>query len=546
MRNNGPVTNVEYVLKDEETIVSKTDLKGNITYVNQDFVRISGYSEQELMGAPQNILRHPDMPAAAFADMWHCLQGGKAWNGVVKNRSKNGDHYWVEANAAPVVEHGRIIGYASIRIKPSREKVKAAEAAYKLLREGATHIHVRHGQVVPARHKSKFSLRRISSLRSRLAAAGGVAILAALATALFISQGMLLWASCGAVLSVLLIGLLWGVAYNSAVEPLNQIRHDIEQMSDGDLTHHIEARGCKEAKDALQALRILQINVKLLIGQIKESSDVVSRGAVEMAEGNQELSARTEAQASSLEQTAASMEELTQAVRDNAEHANKANVLVDTAADVAAKGGEVVRKVVANMEEITAGSRRITEIISVIDGIAFQTNILALNAAVEAARAGEQGRGFAVVASEVRTLAQRSAAAAKEIKGVIEASSQAVASGSQSVADAGRIMQTIVSSVAEVHTHVADISQASNDQHGGIEQVNEAVMHLDEITQQNAAVTEQAAAVASDMRDHALHLGQLVNQFKLVNISTQRSAVVERQPKVLQRQAARRTLQLAS
>ncbi|MYM40808.1 methyl-accepting chemotaxis protein [Duganella qianjiadongensis] len=546
MRNNGPVTNVEYVLRDEETIVSKTDLKGNITYVNQDFVRISGYTEQELMGAPQNILRHPDMPAAAFADMWHCLQAGQAWNGVVKNRSKNGDHYWVEANAAPVVEHGRVIGYTSIRIKPSREKVKAAEAAYKLLREGATHIHVRHGQVVPARHKSRFSLRRVRTLAGRLALTGGLAVFVALATALFVAQGMLMWASCSALLSVLLVATLWWVAYSNAVEPLSQIRHDIEQMSDGDLTRNIQANGCREAKDALQALRILQINVKLLIGQIKESSDVVSRGAIEMASGNNELSARTEAQASSLEQTAASMEELTQAVRDNAEHANKANVLVDTAADVAAQGGEVVRKVVANMDEITQGSRRITEIIGVIDGIAFQTNILALNAAVEAARAGEQGRGFAVVASEVRTLAQRSAAAAKEIKAVIEASSQAVASGSQSVAEAGRIMQTIVSSVAEVHTHVADISMASNDQHGGIEQVNEAVIHLDEITQQNAAVTEQAAAVASDMRDHALHLGQLVNQFKLVNVSSQRPAAAERQPQPGQRQPARRALQLAS
>ncbi len=528
MRNNGPVTNHEYVLNDDETIVSKTDLQGNITYVNQAFVKISGYTEQELMGAPQNILRHPDMPAVAFADMWACLKAGQAWNGMVKNRSKNGDYYWVEANAAPVVEHGRTVGYTSIRIKPSREKVKAAEAAYKLLREGASHLTVRHGRAVPVQRMGRFSLSRIRSLGGRLALAGGVSIFVALATAAFVAKGMPMWASGSALLSVLLACQLWWLAYTNAVEPLNQLRHDIEQMSDGDLTRNIEARGCKEASDTLQALRILQINVKLLIGQIQESSDVVSRGAIEMADGNNDLSARTEAQASSLEQTAASMEELTQAVRDNAEHANKANALVDSAALIAAKGGEVVSKVVANMEEITQGSRRITEIIGVIDSIAFQTNILALNAAVEAARAGEQGRGFAVVASEVRTLAQRSAAAAKEIKAVIDASAAAVSSGSQSVADAGQIMQSIVSSVAEVHTHVADISMASNDQHGGIEQVNEAVIHLDEITQQNAAVTEQAAAVASDMRDHALHLGQLVSQFKLVNISHHSKVAVPR------------------
>jgi len=190
---------------------------------------------------------------------------------------------------------------------------------------------------------------------------------------------------------------------------------------------------------------------------------------------------------------------------------------VASAAHVARQGGHVVAQAVSNMASISAGSRQIAEIIGVIDSIAFQTNILALNAAVEAARAGEQGRGFAVVAGEVRTLAQRSAMAAREIKTLIGASSLAVASGSASVGEAGRIMETIVASIAQAASHMGDISAASSAQRGGIEQVNDAVIHLDEITQHNAAVVGQAVTVANDMRDQAAHLGQLVNRFKLVN-----------------------------
>ena len=304
--------------------------------------------------------------------------------------------------------------------------------------------------------------------------------------------------------------------YSTIVIPMAHARTEIERMSAGDLTGKINAVGNDELARVLQALRVLQTNVKLLVGQIKESTDIVGSGAIEIAAGNADLSARTEAQASSLEETASSMEELTSTVKQNADNAREANQLIASAASTAVKGGEAVSQVIGTMASIKESSRKIVDIISVIDGIAFQTNILALNAAVEAARAGEQGRGFAVVASEVRNLAQRSASAAKEIKTLIGDSVDKVDTGSVLVSEAGKTMDLIVSSVQQVAGFMNDITVASREQSEGIDQVSQAITQMDEITQRNAAVVEEAAAAAEDMQGQAAKLGQLVNAFKLV------------------------------
>jgi aerotaxis receptor len=261
----------------------------------------------------------------------------------------------------------------------------------------------------------------------------------------------------------------------------------------------------------------LQTNVKLLVGQIKEATDLVNIGSQEIANGNADLSARTESQASSLEQTASSMEELTSTVKQNADNAHEANKLVISTSAIAVKGGEAVEQVIATMSSIRESSRKISDIIGVIDGIAFQTNILALNAAVEAARAGEQGRGFAVVASEVRNLAQRSASAAKEIKTLINDSVEQVENGSKLVDNAGKTMDEIVSSVRHVTNIMNDITSASREQSAGIEQVNQAITQMDEITQQNAALVEQSAAAAETLQEQAVKQAQLVGAFKLVS-----------------------------
>ncbi|MBU1225091.1 MAG: PAS domain-containing protein [Gammaproteobacteria bacterium] len=523
MRTNMPVTNAEYVLKDTETVVSKTDLHGNITYVNQDFVNISGFSEAELMGQPQNIVRHPDMPVEAFADLWRTIKSGKAWTGLVKNRCKNGDHYWVLANAAPIIENGKTTGFASIRVKPTRDQVQAAEGAYRAVKAGGKTLAIQEGKAVKRSRLPSASAIRAVSIKSVLALMVGAAVLQtaaiealAVAGAGAASQSSLNWLMAVAALSVPLVGLFAWMINRCVVVPLEQTRLDIERMSSGDLTGDIEPKGMTEVSKMLDALRVQQINVKLLIGQIKEVTDWVTSGASEIASGNADLSGRTESQASSLEETASSMEELTSTVKQNAENAHQANQLVVSTADVAAKGGRVVGQVVETMASIKESSKKIADIIGVIDGIAFQTNILALNAAVEAARAGEQGRGFAVVASEVRNLAQRSASAAKEIKALIEDSVGKVDAGGKLVDETGEAMDAIVSSVKRVTGIMGEIAVASQEQSSGIEQINQAVGQMDEITQQNAAVVEEAAAASESLQDQAMKLAQLVASFRLV------------------------------
>jgi len=289
------------------------------------------------------------------------------------------------------------------------------------------------------------------------------------------NRALTAWQITIAVLGVPLAVLFGTVCHRISVVPLERTRGDIERMSSGDLTGKINASGAGEVSRMMQSLRILQINIKLLVGQIKQGTEQVHMGASEIAMGNADLSGRTESQASSLEETASSMEELTSTVRQNAENARQANQLVVSTADIAVKGGQVVGQVVDTMASIKDSSRKIADIIGVIDGIAFQTNILALNAAVEAARAGEQGRGFAVVATEVRNLAQRSASAAKEIKTLIEDSVGKVDTGGKLVDEAGMAMTEIVTSVKRVTAIMSEIAAASQEQSAGIDQVNQAV-----------------------------------------------------------------------
>ncbi len=270
-----------------------------------------------------------------------------------------------------------------------------------------------------------------------------------------------------------------------------------------------------DSSSLLFAMKTMQLNLSATIGEIRRSADTIATASGEIAAGNMDLSSRTESQASSLEETAASMEELTSTVTQNADNAMQANQLVKSASDVAQQGGAVVSKVVQTMETINASATRIVDIISVIDGIAFQTNILALNAAVEAARAGEQGRGFAVVASEVRNLAHRSAAAAKEIKALIGDSVDSIATGSALVAQAGTTMDQVVASVSRVTDIMAEITAASSEQSTGIGHVNQAITEMDSVTQQNAALVEQAAAAAGSMQEQAGKLAELVSRFTL-------------------------------
>ena len=305
------------------------------------------------------------------------------------------------------------------------------------------------------------------------------------------------------------------VLTRSIVAPLQQAVDVANNVAAGNLSQRIDVHGQDEVSQLLRALSTMNQGLATIVQQVRQSSDSILTGSSEIANGNADLSQRTEQQASNLQQTAASMEEINSTVRNNADTARQANQLATAASQAAQHGGEVVGQVVSTMNDITASSRKISDIITVIDGIAFQTNILALNAAVEAARAGEQGRGFAVVASEVRSLAQRSAEAAKEIKSLIGASVEKVEIGSRLVGEAGSSMDGIVSQVQRVADLIGEISAASLEQTTGIGQVSHAVTQLDQVTQQNAALVEESAAAAESLKHQAAQLSQAVSVFRV-------------------------------
>ena len=338
-----------------------------------------------------------------------------------------------------------------------------------------------------------------------------------------------------AVVLILAVLVAWTIT-RSITGPLRDSVAVARRVASGDLTSRIEPSGRDEAAELLGALREMNDGLGRMVSQIRSGAESIAVGAGQVAAGNQQLSSRTEEHASSLEETASTLEEVTTTVRQNAEHAKQASQLAGTASATAQKGGEVVNKVVATMQEVTTSSKRVTDIIGVIDGISFQTNILALNAAVEAARAGEQGRGFAVVASEVRSLAQRSAESAKEIRGLIENSVNRVEAGARLVEQAGKTMDELVASVKKVAEIMTEIAAASHEQSSGIDQINKAITQMDTVVQMNASLVEEATAAATSMAGQANGLARAVAQFRVEGsaaaeaVAFQASASLPRRP----------------
>ncbi|MGV8899973.1 MAG: methyl-accepting chemotaxis protein [Burkholderiaceae bacterium] len=524
VRLNTPVSNIEYELSDTETIVSTTNLKGIITYANPYFIQVSGFSEAELIGAPQNILRHPDMPVEAFADFWATIKDHQSWTGMVKNRCKNGDFYWVLANVTPVFEDGCPVGYMSVRTKPSRAQVSEATMLYQKIKNGnPDRIALKNGISIRTGALARLAAFKNISIEKRIGwnLSFLIFVLVALMVANVFLDGAVqgggrVWLNALSVTAIVSALYFWYSLYDAMITPLKQILKISKIMAGGDLTQKISRTSRKDdIGQLLGALRQLNVNLHSIVGDVRSNSEQISVATREIAAGNMDLSGRTESQASALEETASSMEELASTVQQNTDNALHANEMADSASVVAGQGGAVVSRVVATMAEISGASKKIVDIISIIEGIAFQTNILALNAAVEAARAGEQGRGFAVVATEVRSLAQRSATAAKEIKQLIDASVEKIEAGTVLAEHAGTTMQKIIESVQGVSIIMSEISAASREQSSGIAQVNIAVTQMDEVTQQNAALVEQAAAAAASLQDQTVNLVQALTVFKL-------------------------------
>ncbi|MBX3608792.1 MAG: PAS domain-containing protein [Hydrogenophaga sp.] len=514
MRNNGPVTQREYVMEDGQTLVSTTDLKSRIVYCNPSFVAVSGYESDELIGQPHNMIRHPDMPQEAFRDMWATIESGKPWSGLVKNRRKNGDHYWVQANVTPVLDDGRVTGYMSVRTKPSREQVAGAEALYARMRQEAASgrlVHVlSRGEV---RQKTLGgsvvrSLRYIGAQRSVMA----LAVMGAAGATL----GAYLPSHALAIgVTTLVAFALGGWLQHMGVRPLDRILASANRLAAGDLANRRSDGGAGMIGQIHRGLTQLNVNLQAVVSDVRTQVDGMHSATREISAGSTDLSNRTEAQASNLQQTAASLEQITATIRSNAEAARSAADLASSAREQAVKGGEAVESVARRMAEIQAASHRISEIVGVIDGISFQTNLLALNAAVEAARAGEHGRGFSVVAAEVRSLAARARESAREIKTLIEASAEQVEAGVGLVQQTRSTVQETAGTIGRVSALVAEISAASAEQSQGVAQVNDAVTQLDSLTQQNAAMVEQLSASAAALSAQAGTVTATVRVFKL-------------------------------
>jgi aerotaxis receptor len=505
MRVNEPVTQHDMGMNNDCVIISTTNPKGIITSANEDFIKMSGFSWEELENKNHNIIRHPDVPPEAYAMLWEALKAGNPWMGMVKNRNKNGDHYWVDAFASPQYEDGKIMGYQSVRVKPEKIWVDRAEALYSKIMSKKS-----------ADDKRRSKLDEVKLTRFPLSVSAKIALaVCGVFAALFSGLALAGQISVLFALSGFAIGsLISSAVIHQMLGALRELAAKSEKIANDPVARYVYT-GRTDEIGQLEYAQIFQTaKLRTAIGRVKESSQVLENAAAEIATGSVDLSSRTENQASSLEETASSMEEITSTVQQNADNAKQANVLVMEARKQAERSGSVVSSTMQAMSQINESSKKIADITNVIDEIAFQTNLLALNAAVEAARAGEQGRGFAVVANEVRSLAGRSAESAKQIKELISDSVAKVESGTELVGQSANSLKMITESVKKISDIVGEISQSSQEQANGIEQINQAISQIDEVTQQNGQLVEKLSSSSRAMTEKVKMMSGLADQFK--------------------------------
>ncbi len=519
MRNNLPVTQRECPFLPTDAIVSTTDLQGNITYCNETFVRISGFNRDDLIGAPQNILRHPDMPREAFRDLWATIRTGQPWSAIVKNRRCDGDHYWVRANVTPILAGGEAVGYLSVRTYPARAEVAAAAARYAAMRkveeEGRRLPVGLHGGAVVRRYPLARLGRWLGqSPALRIGLVLSAVLLLPVLPHLFelaapMQKGLTFAASAAGVL----LGTL--ALRHQVAAPMAHFTAQANTMAAGDLAQANAGHSGALSAGLARALNQLNVNLRAVVGDVRKEIAQVGASADDVARGAGALASRTETQAASLEQAAAAMEEFTSVLQHSQHRSTEARSLADAVALAAGEGKSAMDEVREAMTAISKAARNISEVTSLVDELAFQTNLLALNAAVEAARAGEHGRGFAVVAGEVRMLAQRSAVASKEIRQLVGASLEQVEQGGSAVQGADTRIQTIVEAAARVRLLIEEMATASAEQAAGVNQINSMITQLDQVTQRNAAMVGEATAAAQTLRVQASMLEQSVAIFQL-------------------------------
>ena len=539
MRNNQPVTQNEYSLKPGVAIISKTDAKGRITWVNADFIEASGYSEAELLGQAHNIVRHPDMPAEAFRDLWETIRTGMPWSGLVKNRRKNGDYYWVKASVTPR-EDG---GYMSVRQKPKADEVHAAEELYRDMREGRTRQRLSGGRLYRPGplHALSAWLGRMS-LRTRIWAAAlvGVAFMLAIA----ISAGIL--SGQGQTVYVFGLGMIGSLSFlimaawlsNSSLKPIRAVTAAARDLARGDLTRALPNASHNEIGDLITQITRTRDNLFEIIYSIRTHAGGMSTAATELNHSAEIAARSAEDQSNSASSMAAAVEEMSVSIDQVAEHAGTAHAITLDSGEISRQGGLVVHQAAAEMQQIAEAvtgsetairelegySGEISTIVNVIREIADQTNLLALNAAIEAARAGEQGRGFAVVADEVRKLAERTSQSTQQIGDMIgriqsgaqkamsemQSSVERVNRGVQSAYSAGDTITRIQDGSGNVVRAVDDIAHALKEQGmaaqemaRNVEKIAQMSEHTSTAAGQTSASAQQLAAMAQALHHDA-------------------------------------------
>ncbi|QOV66172.1 methyl-accepting chemotaxis protein [Kosakonia pseudosacchari] len=509
MKRNTPVTQKEYLLNDGATLLSTTNTHSHITYANTAFIEASGFSEDQLMGEAHNIIRHPDMPPAAFADMWFTIQQGDSWTGMVKNRRQNGDHYWVRANVTPVYQQGELTGYISVRNIPQRAEIDASAALYDRVNENKLRgFRFYKGLVVRRGLFSFLSIFQRISVSKRINI--GAIITAAL---LVVLQFLPFNAAEKAGVTVIALGLLSAFLQNQISRPLKIVLSQMQKVVSGRKADFRHFNRVDEIGLLMRLVNQSGLNLNSLVGDVSAQIKGIRVISGRISSEGDSLRQRTEETSGDLHQTAAAVEEIASAVRQTAETATEAMTRADETSASAMESGDVMKKTIAMMQSVSADNNKIVDIIGVIDSIAFQTNILALNAAVEAARAGESGRGFAVVAAEVRNLAQHSASAAREIQTLIEHNVANVKSGVEMVENTETHLTAMIDSVINMSAMIKEIGIATHEQTQALELINQSVSRIGTMTHNNTGMVEHVTSAAEDLSERAARLHRAVHVF---------------------------------